>query len=353
MKHLFWRGVAAAMLAGTFMGAQGQVPALVTADRVNVRSRPSVLSGEVITQLARGQQVIVFEEGLPASDPKEPVSDWTRIELPAGTPVWVSSDYLEVPAGTVRVPRLNVRAGPSEDYGVLGTVSEGMALRSLEAQDAWLKVQAPLGLSGFVASSFLQVSAELTTNLADRGGTLLRLQAPSQPPAGTAATPVPLAEDASPAPVTSTPPASAPATSLPPESPALTGFPAPQETDVPTPEPSPDTLSGAGDQTVEPAEPSVELSVPGGLAVTEISPVPRIVRRDGVVRGTFSIQAPTPFQLDAAENGVLLNYLLPRSTNVLIRPFRGLRVRVIGEEFIEPRWPNAPVLVVHEIKLAP
>ena len=77
------------------------------------------------------------------------------------------------------------------------------------------------------------------------------------------------------------------------------------------------------------------------------------MRREGIVRATFSVQAPTPFELNAADNGKLLNYLLPRSTNVLIRPFRGQRVRITGEEYLEPRWVNAPVIVVHDIKLAP
>jgi len=91
-------------------------------------------------------------------------------------------------------------------------------------------------------------------------------------------------------------------------------------------------------------------------AETEPAPEPappRIVQREGVVSGTLSIQAPTYFELRATDTGRLLNYLWPASTNIDIRPFRGARVRVTGEEAIEPRWPITPVIRVDRIILAP
>jgi hypothetical protein len=76
------------------------------------------------------------------------------------------------------------------------------------------------------------------------------------------------------------------------------------------------------------------------------------VQREGIVRGTLSIQAPTAFELRATDTGRRLNYLLPASRDIDLRPFRGERVRVAGEEYIEERWAT-PLIRVDEIILAP
>lgn len=351
MKQPFWFGLAAALLTGGAPAARSQVPAVVTADRVNVRSRPSVSRGEVITQLARDQKVIVFEEGLPSASPKEPVNDWTRIELPAGSPVWVSTAHVTLPAGTVKAQHLNVRAGPSEDFGVLGTISKGTTLRSLEQRNGWMKIEAPLGLSGYVASAFLHLAEQTTPKPASPPSASPMAQPsvatnPAAPPPRstneTVAATVPPAAQTTPGPAPQVPTES-PAQ---PSSPPSTTEPAATATTVPLP------ASPSG-PAVAPEQPAAEPVLPAVPEDAEISAEPRVVRREGIVRATFSVQAPTPYSLDAADNGKLLNYLLPQSTNVLIRPFRGQRVRIVGEEYLEPRWANAPVIVVHQIKLAP
>lgn len=349
MKLPFWCGVVLAIFLAAAPATRAQVPAVVTGDQVNVRSRPSVPWGELVTQLARGQRVIVFEEGLPAARPREAVTEWTRIELPAGSPVWVSAQHVAMPGGTVQARRLNVRAGPSEDYAILGVVAREATLRVIEQRNGWLKVEAPLGLSAYVASIFVEAAE----------------QAPAEPG-------VPLAA-AAPTP-TPSPRAAAPPAPAPQSSPAVTAPDTPTDT-APSPvasalAASPDTASPPSDPQATspgaaPSEPPPEAATRqepavGGAGATaalpddfEISPEPRVVHREGRVRSTLSVHAPTPFELTATDSGKRLNYLLPQSTNVLIRPFRGQRVRVRGEEYLDPFWHDAPVIVVHEIRLAP
>jgi len=78
----------------------------------------------------------------------------------------------------------------------------------------------------------------------------------------------------------------------------------------------------------------------------------RIVTREGVVRGSASIQAPTYFVLRDLQNDKTINYLHP-PTNIVMRGFNYHRVLVTGEEILDERWPNTPVINVDEIKLVP
>jgi SH3-like domain-containing protein len=307
MKRLVWLGWLWGMVLLVLPGVRAQSPAVVKSDRVNVRSRPSLQSGEVVTQLRAGQRVILFEEGLPARSPQSAVSDWARIELPAGTPVWASAAHVVSATGTVQARHLNLRAGPSEDFGVLGTVPEGTVLVIRQEAAGWIQVEAPLGLSGYVAGRFLDPVTDLQ---------------PAAPPP-----PMVAVIEPQPSVVTAEPtiPPAPRATEVAPE--AATSEPPPVATAVAT-EPFP--IEPFGD-----------------------TPQRRVIRREGIVRPTLSIQAPTPFELRAADTGRLLNYLLPDSADINIRIFRGQRVLVVGEEYIESRWPLTPMIVVEGIKLAP
>ena len=146
-------GVLFAVVTAT--SGRAQTPAVVSGDRLNVRSRPS-LSGEVVTQLARGQVVTVLDESWRTPGATNVASEWVRIELPALTHVWVSAEFVDAAAGTVKPKRLNVRAGPGEEYGVLGTLSEGTAVRKVGENKGWLEIEAPTGLSAYVAAGYLQ-----------------------------------------------------------------------------------------------------------------------------------------------------------------------------------------------------
>ncbi|MCS7337930.1 MAG: hypothetical protein NZ739_06780, partial [Verrucomicrobiae bacterium] len=133
-----------------------------------------------------------------------------------------------------------------------------------------------------------------------------------------------------------------------------------QPTPSPTPEPAPvvETVAPGPEIVATPAEPKVEPAptTPPPTEPVVISPVPeeqlqpkRIVQREGIVRHSVSIQAPTLYCLVSPETGRIINYLYTTSTNLNLRRYKGLRVIVTGEEGLDPRWTNTPVLTIQRI----
>jgi len=88
---------------------------------------------------------------------------------------------------------------------------------------------------------------------------------------------------------------------------------------------------------------------PQTIPVTE----KRIVRREGSVRSTkFNIQAPTYFEL-VGERGKILNYINGEKGGFKLKDYKGLRVIVTGEESLDPRYPERPVIELETIDIAP
>jgi hypothetical protein len=54
-------------------------------------------------------------------------------------------------------------------------------------------------------------------------------------------------------------------------------------------------------------------------------PPKRIVRREGFVGGTVSIQAPTHYELKSLESGAPIDYLHTTSTNISLKQLKGKR----------------------------
>jgi hypothetical protein len=69
------------------------------------------------------------------------------------------------------------------------------------------------------------------------------------------------------------------------------------------------------------------------------------------VRGTFSIQAPTHFELISPENGKTIDYLYTSAPSLDLRRYKGLRIIVTGEEGLEERWGNTPMLTIQKIQV--
>ncbi len=79
----------------------------------------------------------------------------------------------------------------------------------------------------------------------------------------------------------------------------------------------------------------------------------RVVRREGLVRSTVSIQAPTYYELLNPDNRKTINYLHTQGMGVNLKDYRGRRIVVTGEEAIDPRWPKTPVIEVETLELIP
>ena len=87
------------------------------------------------------------------------------------------------------------------------------------------------------------------------------------------------------------------------------------------------------------------------VAASDEPPPKRIIEREGLVRGTFSIQAPTHFELVSPDNGRTIDYLYTTSPNLDLRRYKGLRIIVTGEESLEERWGNTPVITIQKIQV--
>jgi uncharacterized protein YgiM (DUF1202 family) len=272
--------------------------AVVVASNVNVRGQAK-LNSEVITRIHKGQTVNVLEEiVLNSSGPSEP-SAWAKIILPANVHVWAHSSFINSSNKTVIPKRLKLRAGPGENYSVLGIIKQGDEVKEVGSNGEWLEIEAPAEACGFVAAQYLKqeaVPAETPT-------------APTEPPA----TPAVVAEN---------PPVA----------------PAPTETPATT--------------TPPPTEPAVAQTPPEPPApVVEEPPPPRIVEREGFVRGTFSIQSPTKFELVSPDTGRIVNYLHATSPSLDLKRYKGLRIIVTGEEGLDERWKNTPVITIQKIQV--
>lgn len=477
-------------LATLAVGAPAMLAATtgtVTSDRVNVRGQPSVYS-ETVTQLRAGETVEVLEV-VEIERPKAGApAQWLKIALPGNTTVWVNATFVDEASRTVKASRLNLRAGPGENFSVIGRIEEGETVRAIRVLDDWMEIEPPQGAYGFVAASYITLAtsqdvakAAVPPSPPGRVETTAVSPSPPSPPSGVvqpsavvpAVVPVagPEATQSQPAEektaitVTSlAAPPPAVALAVPAVPPEVTPLPETSVVDPPaavqiTRAPSPVAVPVPGDRPVAPpasaseaqpalkqgvavgppgtgmlgtparpqAEPVTEpgaaplrMGQPAGVpavatvppaatrsedaGATVPAPVPRggqpeggagvadtgavarvggtgggesvaapsleereagegkpavgrsgkrIIEREGIVVGTFSIQAPTSYQMKAVDTGKRLNFLLITSPNVRIGQYFGQRVVVRGEEQLDPRWPNQPMIDVERIDLAP
>jgi hypothetical protein len=86
-------------------------------------------------------------------------------------------------------------------------------------------------------------------------------------------------------------------------------------------------------------------------APVEEPPPLRIVQREGIVRYTGSVQAPTVFQLVSPENHKPIDYLYTTSTNLDLNRYKGLRIIVTGEEGLDERWKSTPIITIQRIQV--
>jgi len=366
MKGNSWIAPASLFLV-TWLGsaAGAQNTATVKRDRVNVRGQPS-LFGEVITQLRKDETVVILEE-IKLAKPKagEP-AEWAKIQMPANTPVWVNATYIDPTKKTVTARRLNLRAGPGENFSVVGRLTKDAEVKEIRVVDDWMEIETPPDAYAFVACELLEKKAPAEPAPPPSEAPKTE-PAPEVKPAPSAPTPAPPEKAAEPTP-TPAPGGEAPVA-------PSAGAPA-----------APDTAKAAEKELILAREQKAAETAPAPVVreetplITEAAPAPsplitqaapapspasaeaapapsqvakRIVRREGIVKSTLSIQAPTQFELVSADTGKAINYLHAKAPEQKFKTFKGRRVIVTGEELIDPRWPKTPVLAVETIELTP
>jgi uncharacterized protein YgiM (DUF1202 family) len=296
-------------------------PAMVIASNVNVRGQAK-LKSEVVTHVTKGATVTVIEEIVKNNSGPEEPSAWAKILLPPGGHVWANTMFLT--NSTVRPKKLNLRSGPGENYSVVGLLQKGDAVKEVTTKGEWTEIEPPATAYAFMAAQYLsQEAAEVAA-----------VPTPPVMPKPTPVAPPPAPPEPTPAPTTV---ATAPAVAPPPtEAPAV---PHPTVTPpAPPPAEMPPVTTPTAPAAIEPAIP-------------EEPPPPRIVQREGIVRGMTSIQAPSRFVLISPENRKDIDYLYTTSTNLDLRRYKGLQIIVTGEEGLDDRWGNTPVLTIQKIQV--
>jgi len=282
-------------------------PATVTGDNVNVRGKASFV-GEIIARLKKGDSVKVIEQVIREKPKAGEPSQWAKIGYPTNHHVWVHATYIDASNKVVLPNRLNVRAGPGQNYSIVGLIEKGAAVKEISVKGNWLEIESPADAYAFVAARYLkQEGPEVAV-----------------PPVVSIAPPVP----------------------------------EPPPTTTPVPEPTPVAEPG----TVTPPVATTPAEEPAGITPApeaadmapppaEEPPPPRIVSHEGIVRDTVSIQAPTAYALVSPETGRTINYLYTTSTNLNLVRYRGLHIIVTGEEGLDRRWRNTPVLTIQKIQV--
>lgn len=279
-------------------------PATITGDNVNVRGKASFV-GEIIARLKKGDIVKVIEQVIREKPKAGEPAQWAKIGYPTNHHVWVHATYIDASNKVVLPNRLNVRAGPGENYSIVGLIEKGAPVKEISVKGNWLEIEAPADAYAFVAARYLKQEGPEA----------------AVPPVVSIAPPV--AEPPTTTPVVEPPPVAPAGTNVlaaatPAEPPGIT--PAPEAADAPPP----------------PAEEPLP---------------PRVVSHEGVVKDTVSIQAPTRFALVSPETGRTINYLYTTSTNLDLVRYKGLHIIVTGEEGLDRRWRNTPIITIQRIQV--
>jgi len=132
-------------------------PAEVLAN-INARGQAG-LKGEVVTHLKKGETVTVSEQiNLDKHKANEP-AQWAKIALPSSTHVWVKSSFIDPASKTVSTKKLNLRAGPGENYSVLGVIEHGATVNEITTKGDWTQIDPPASTYAFVAAMYLKQEA--------------------------------------------------------------------------------------------------------------------------------------------------------------------------------------------------
>ena len=133
-------------------------PATVDVKNINVRGQAG-LKGEVVAHLTNGDMVTVLGQlNLDKHHAGEP-AQWAKIALPASTHVWVNASFIDPTNKTVLSKKLNLRAGPGENYSVLGVVERGTPVNEITTKGKWMQIDPPANSYAFVAAMYLKQEA--------------------------------------------------------------------------------------------------------------------------------------------------------------------------------------------------
>jgi uncharacterized protein YgiM (DUF1202 family) len=282
----------------------------VAVKNLNVRGQAG-LKGEFIAHVSKGEAVTVLDQINLSKHKADEPAQWAKIALPASVKVWVRAQFIDATNKVVLPKKLNLRAGPSEDYSVLGVIERGAPVSEVITKGDWMQIDAPTNAYAFVAAMYLKqgASATFATNIPPSAETEI------QPAANPAPEPQPVvAEPTNPAPAV--------------------------DTNAAPPTPAADTNTPAATEPVPPAPIVLDTNLP-----------PRKVTHEGMVRHVVSPAAPTDYELYNRATGKNIDYLFTTSKTLDLSQYNGFHVVVSGTEGLDERWKDTPVITIERIQV--
>ena len=346
----------------------------VTADRVNVRARASLI-GERVTQLRKEDTVTVLAT-VKIDPPKEgEPAEWLKIAMPAGGQTWVHMAFVK--EGKVTANKLNVRAGGSERFSIVAHLAKDDEVKEKRTSGDWIEIEHPEGAHAFVAASFVEIGGVAETVEEEKTESTENRET-------TEVTETTETTEESTEKVEETNEETTEVTETTEEKPANTESieettkttEAPTTNDMPdVPEPEVVVVEEGADTNKPPTgnpEDAEEIKPDPAPVTTKKElpvPPPRIVTREGKIKRRFfrSPRAPSRYEL-VDEKGRTLNYLFssdetplkvaddeeePITFERLMNMLRNRKVILTGVEAVDPRWPSLPLLDVHTLKTVP
>ncbi len=254
---------------------------------------------------------------------------FVRIALPSKVAVWVYAPLVDRASHQVKAPEARLRVGPGRNYGELGVLKKGANLTEIRESDGWLQVEPPAGLSGYVGAQFIEANASGPAKVAavKTGGIL-----PADGDPVAVVTPAPAKPVVAALPVATPPPAA-----------------------VPVAPPDPVPAAPVAPAPAVALERASSESVGGGAqSAIQYSEKVRIVTRVGKVVRSLEPQSPSHYQLRSPQRGEgMLGFLVdPKDSKTPIAGFRGKTVRVVAEEYVDPRYRTQVILRVQSVEEA-
>ena len=358
---------------------------VVNAKNVNVRSRAD-LKSEVLTRVSLPEEVQVLEqitlenpaEGLPA--------EWLRIQVPSKASLWVSALFVDKDTGMVLPPRLNVRSGPGENHAVVDRIAKGTVVKSLGREGDWIKIEPTATSAGYIAASFVDLQAATEGSSQAITEVVEDLVEPETPQAYIAESAgleeseqvdVEMLSDEVVATETETESVVAAVEDVIEEEPvaasnslplveildeASVSFETEESTTQAVEESTLIESLGSGPmQTMsikvnaspvntDVAPATMDRPAASGSNATLVKKRSNVIR-EGTVGKVFSIQSPSKYKLKSIYTGKTINFLSSDSPYLNLERLKGTRIRVVGDELIDSKWPRTPVLEVKKIVL--
>jgi len=116
----------------------------VTGDNVSIRPVPST-DCEVLDRAMHGEEFLYIDQ----------TNGWMAVQAPSNLNFWVFGEYIE--NGVVLPKKLNVRAGPSQNYRVVTILLRDEELNVRGEFNGWLKIEPPKGSRVWISADFTEL----------------------------------------------------------------------------------------------------------------------------------------------------------------------------------------------------